>query len=238
MSGEEGWFGRLKRRYREMSMSSRWYAASVLLLIIPAILVFAFQVQAPTSSDVTFSEFMSFHVMATLLWISAMFLIRGHTDSLEEASREMSKIPQTSPATTSTRYKLQVEWLHARSDNLDSVRSNLWNGTYLFFAVGSAFVVALFSIDIQPPITKLMLLIASSVLALGALVSVIFSFTDISGRYPGIVLSDGLLPTESTEQEYQTQLESTIGAKEETLSKMRQTLGLGFLDLALHHCLQ
>ncbi|MBD3407595.1 MAG: hypothetical protein GF411_15875 [Candidatus Lokiarchaeota archaeon] len=179
-------------------------------------LTFVFGNTIPTTQP-SLDEFIRSHTNTITLFMAIILLSQIRQDEGEIDDTRISESQTTS---------IDAHYYLSRSDNLDKVRSNLRNGAYVFFGLGTLIASAPLNTNIEPIIISSGLIVGGGILALGALISVIQSFADVSVKYPG-ALGDDLLPSEDKTKVRLSQLRLTITSKAKILVTMRRTLGMG-----------
>lgn len=185
----------------------------------------------PFLLDWNTTQFGCFHFGLFLVSVGSFWCLGVISQILDESVEKMNLGSETSQDAQESIVILDPNQLHARSDNLDKVRSNLRTGTGILMGVGSALLVWLIGIYDNASISHFLAILGSACLAFMAMVAILFSFRNPTERSPHISLREGLVPVGLTKTEYRKQLEMIVYEKEETLLTMRSSIGLGLLLL-------
>lgn len=220
-------FAEWKTYLRKMKESDQWLAvAGIILLAGTSLFILRGSAEAPTSSS-SISSFLLFHLAISLLWIGASALVKNSTTGFEEEHALPDNKPQS--AVTEEFYPKDSEQLFERSDSLDSARNNLRTGTGLFLGIGAAISIWLVNTPLSPPIAYLFLLGASLILTFSAVLSILYSFADVTKWYADLSINESLVGFASSDEDYLEQVQSVLLSKAGVLSRMRKSVGVGLL---------
>ena len=222
-------FAKWREKIRNRKKSDEWYFAG-LLLLIAALLLFATRgdSEIPTENS-TILSFLMFHMSISLLWLGMSAFVKSSTTGFDEQHASSDNKPSGTKIIKKEFYPKDNTQLFARSDSLDATRSNLRTGTGLFLGIGAAISLWLLNTSITPQITYTFLLGASLLLTFCAVLSILFSFADVSKWDSDLSINENLVGFASSENDYFEQVQDILLSKENVLSRMRKSIGVGLL---------
>jgi len=216
-------------KIRNRKKSDEWYFAGMILLI-SAFMMFAIRGDSdPPTESSSILSFLMFHLSISLLWSGISAFVKSSTTGFDEQHASSDTKPTGTRIIKKEFYPKDNTQLFARSDSLDTARSNLRTGTGLFLGIGAAISLWLLNTSITPQITFTFLLGASLILTLCAVLSILFSFADVSKWYSNFSINENLVGFASSDNDYIEQVQDILLSKEDVLSRMRKSIGVGLL---------
>jgi hypothetical protein len=147
-------------------------------------------------------------------------------------NRNLSEPEKLSPITPSEgAFKADYKFLIARSDNLDREIHYLRSGISLLAGVFTVIIAWLldFGADRVLSLPEINLIIISSILVIFSILAILFSFGVTAVYSHGHYLYEDLVPDGQSKSTFTVQLKAAVSLKREKISRMKNTVALGFV---------
>jgi hypothetical protein len=188
--------------------------------------------QYPFIQLTQFQFHLLFYSVFICWWISGISGLIGYVKQVKYEINESDNQDATIPTAKTIEkelYKLTIDQLLSRSDQLDKVRSNLRNGIAIILGVGTSVLVFVSSLPDSTIYRKEYLVLSAGLLVFLTVLGILFSFSNPSYLIGVSGFGEGLVPYDMTQSEYCEILELMIYSKEQILSRMRYFVGIGLI---------